>query len=51
MHGRGNMIIVEERGNMGRLKELRGYVDQKLENMEDIGKRNGAIKIFCSGTS
>lgn len=28
---------------MGRLKELRGYVDRKLENMEDIGKRNSAI--------
>lgn len=37
------MIIVEEREKMGRLKELRGYVDRKLENMEDIGKRNGAI--------
>lgn len=28
---------------MGRLKELRGYVERKLENMEDIGKRNSAI--------
>ncbi len=28
---------------MGRLKELREYVDRKLENMEDTGKRNSAI--------
>ncbi len=28
---------------MGRIKELRGYGNEKLENMEDIEKRNSAI--------
>lgn len=28
---------------MGRLKELRKYVDQELNKMEDVDKRNGAI--------
>lgn len=28
---------------MGRLKELRTYVDQELEKIEDAGKRNSAI--------
>ena len=30
-------------GLMGRLKELRKYVDNELDQMEDVDKRTGAI--------